>query len=427
MNNSNPALYQTIAKAVEERIVTGLYRPGAKIPTIRQVAEEFGCNKLTVQKAFDLLYRKGLIEKVVGSGSYVKYPQKVTTPAGRYDFKSDYLSTTLSPFTQVRTIFNSLFDAEGPEALAPPPVRGDSELIDVLSSHYQVPADRMVIISGAQQGLDLVAKVFAARLSESMLFEDPTYPGAISLFKARHFVSLENDGPAMEEMDRKLSDGIRLFYAMPSVHNPTGISYCAEKKESVAQRARRHPFYIVEDDYLGDLQGKRMPRFIDICPDRTIYIKSLSQTTMAGIRLGFMVLPEDLKEKFVYAKFSSDIASFGLLQKFMREFIKRGDYQSHLDTVKTVAEQRRKRLTALLTDFPGLTAQNGQSGCSLWIKSRRPLSIPHVPWSRGEEFSFSREFRNYFRLSFMNMEQTAFEQGIGYLSELWRQLGADTL
>jgi 2-aminoadipate transaminase len=426
MNNSKSSLYQTIARALEERILAGLYRPGGKIPTIRQVAVEFGCNKLTVQKSFDQLCRKGLIEKVVGSGSYVKYPQKVSTPAGRYDFKSDYLSATLFPFEQVRTIFDSLFDSEGPEALAPPPVTGDSGLVTVLSSCYQVPADRMVIISGAQQGLDLVAKVFAARLSDSMLFEDPTYPGAISLFKARHFVSLENDGPDMDEMDRKLSDGIRLFYAMPSVHNPTGITYGVEKRDAVAQRARRHPFYIVEDDYLGDLHAQRKPRFIDICPDRTIYIKSLSQTTMAGIRLGFMVLPEDLKEKFVYAKFSSDIASFGLLQKFMREFIKCGGYQSHLDTVTTVAEQRRNRLTALLTEFPGLTAKNEQSGCSLWVKSRHPLTAPHVPWSRGEEFSFSREFRAYFRLSFMNMEKTAFEQGVGFLDGLWRQFGADT-
>ena len=105
----------------------------------------------------------------------------------------------------------------------------------------------MLIISGGQQGLDLVAKVFATRLSETMLFEDPTYPGAISLFKAKHFCV------PWSPMDRAWSSWIKrsasrssCFYTMPSVHNPTGIAYSPEKKAAVAERARHCPFYIIE-------------------------------------------------------------------------------------------------------------------------------------------------------------------------------------
>jgi 2-aminoadipate transaminase len=414
-------LYQFIARTLEERIVSGQYKPGEKIPPIREVAKEFECNKLTVQKAFDRLKQQGLIEKVVGSGSYVKYPAKIHEPGGFYDFKTDYLSENFFPYVQAQRIFNALFDNEKEEALMPPPAGGDPGLIQVLSQYYQVPAERMLIISGAQQGLDLTAKVFATQLSESVLFEDPTYPGAITLFKARHFVPLTHDGPDTEQMDRQLTSRIRLFYAMPTVQNPLGISYSEKKKKAVAERARSHPLYIIEDDYLGELQDNHGGRFIDLCPERTIYIKSLSQTTVAGIRLGFMVVPEDLLDKFIYAKFSSDIASFGLLQKFVRDFIKGGYYGTYLEMIKEKAVRRRKRLLELIAQFDFLSAPVSQSGYSLWVKSASPLEITHVPWCRGEEFSFSNYYRNCFRLSFMHLDDPLFEQGLFYLESLWRR------
>lgn len=424
MSSENPKmpLYQMIARTIEERILSGRYKPGEKIPPIREVADEFACNKLTVQKAFDRLNQKGLIEKVVGSGSYVKYPSKIHEPGGFYDFKTDYLSEKFFPVKQAQRIFNALFDNEEEEAIMPPPAGGDPGLIQILSHHFQVAAERMLIISGAQQGLDLVAKVFATQLSESVLFEDPTYPGAITLFKARHFVPMEIDGPDLDNLQRRLQARIRLFYAMPSVHNPLGTAYGKEKKATVAESARRHGFYIIEDDYLGELQDNAGSRFIDICPERVIYIKSLSQTTAAGIRLGFMVVPEDLLDKFIYAKFSSDIASFGLLQKFVREFIKGGYYKSYLDIIRDKVVRRRRRLLDLVDRFDFLSAPGEQAGYNMWVRCSRPLNLNHVPWSRGEEFSFSNQHRACFRLSFMHLDDAIFEQGVAYLENLWQRI-----
>jgi 2-aminoadipate transaminase len=415
-------LYQTIAETIRERIVSGHYRPGEKIPPIRHVAEEFGCNKLTVQKAFDRLKQQGYIQNVVGSGSYVKYPEKIHAPGGFYDFKTNYPSGSFFPFQQLQRIVNALFDNEKEATLLPPPAEGDPELIQILSRYYNVPAERLLVISGAQQGLDLVGKVFAAPLSESMLFEDPTYPGAISLFKARHFVEMAADGPRIEQLEAQLTARIRLFYTMPAVHNPTGVAYSPEKKETVAERALQHPFYIVEDDYLGELGQDNGKRFVDICPERTIYIKSLSQTTGAGIRLGFMVVPKDLQERFLYAKFSSDIGSFGLLQKMVRDFIKGGYYQAYLQSIKEKADWRRRRLITLLQEFPALNLPFPQNGFSLWVQSRVPLDLPHAPWCKGEEFSFSQACRSCFRLSFMHIDDAAFEQGIFFLTDLWRRM-----
>lgn len=415
--NSKKPLYQTIADTLRERIAAGFYKPGERIPAIREFTRRFGVNKATVHKAFEQLKRDGLIENRVGSGSYVRFPEKIQSFTGRFDFRTDYLNELLFPYQKAQRIFNDLFLSEENSALAPTPAAGDPELLQVLSQHYHVPVDRMLVISGSQQGLDLVSKVFAADISESILFEDPTYPGAISLFRARHFVPLGPDGPDIDQLDTLLIDTFKLFYAMPSIHNPTGISYSLEKKRAVARRAQRNGFYIIEDDYLGELNGDE-PRFIDIDPDRTIHIKSFSQTTSAGIRLGFMVVPAGLYGKFVYAKYSSDINSFGLLQKFLREYIKQGHYSRHIDGVRRLALKRRSKMEAVIKPFGFLSIEPRQSGYSLWIKSDIPISLPHYPWCSGNEFSFNPRFKNHFKLTFMHMDDPTFEGSLSYLENL---------
>ena len=413
-----PSGYQAIAETIRGRIVAGRYTPGEKIPSIRQFADDFQCNKLTVHRAFDTLKKEGLIENRVGSGTYIRFPEKISRPQGIFDFHTDYLDESLFPYEQVQAIFNQLFEDRQAHALAPTPAEGDPELIDVVSHFYQVPAGRMVIISGAQQGLDLVAKVFAANISESILFEDPTYPGAISLFRARHFVTLEDDGPDLDQLHQKLGNAIRLFYAMPAVHNPTGIAYSRYKKEALAKLARLYDFFIIEDDFLSEFRQDAGARFVDICPEQTIHIKSLSQTTVSGIRLGFIVVPENLYDKFLYAKFSSDIASFGLMQRCMREFLKQGLYRRHLDRVGAEIKRRKRRLHEIIQRRSYLTVSPHQAGYSLWVKSSRVMELPQVPWTRGEAFSFAPEARAFFRLSFMHLDDTDFEQGLGYLQRL---------
>jgi DNA-binding transcriptional MocR family regulator len=410
--------YQDIARTIRSKIVEGEYTPGEKIPSIRTLAARFSCNKLTVHRAFERLKNDGLIENRVGSGSYVRFPEKISTPSGIFDFHTDYLNEGLFPYEQIQEIFSRLFVDEKAHALAPTPAQGDPELIRVLSQYYHVPSDRMVMISGAQQGLDLVAKVFAADISETMLFEDPTYPGAISLFKARHFVPLDEQGPDLEKLRHKLAGHIKLFYTMPMVHNPTGIGYSDIRKAAVARYAQQHNFFIVEDDFLSEFRSQAGPRFVDICPEKTIHIKSLSQTTVAGIRLGFMVVPEDLFDKFLYTKFTSDIASFGLMQRCMREFFKQGLYQQHLERVARKISQRKQHLLTIIDALDHLIAGKQQAGFSLWVKSSKALPTENVPWSPGKEFSFSSQVHHFFRLSFMNLDDPTFERGIAYLKTI---------
>jgi 2-aminoadipate transaminase len=416
------ALYKTIADRIETDINQGVFKPGEKIPSIRHVAAEFGCSKLTVQKAFERLKNRGWIENIVGSGSYVRFPERINRTGDIFDFKTAYLSESFFPYRKAQKIFTTLFDQQKAGIFSTPPVEGDPELIATLGEFYRVPTRRMLIISGAQQGLDLTAKVFSTGISENILFEDPTYPGAISLFKAKHFVPLESDGPDIKALDNLLPAQIRLFYTMPTVHSPTGISYSLQKKEQIVQRAQKHPFYIIEDDYLSEYHPSPVPRFVDLFPEKTIYIKSLSQTTVSGIRLGFMIVPADLFEKFIYTKYTSDIASAGLIQKFVREFIQNGAFKAYLAKTAKKIHQRRRQVLGLVNATSGLSVQLPQHGCSLWVRARGTRGGAHPPWNTGREFSFSPHYRNYFRLSFMNLDDSIFDRALEYLQNILAQV-----
>jgi len=407
--------FSQIADEIAARIKSGLYRPGAKIPSVRKLAEEFSCAKLTVQRAFARLKADGLLENRVGSGSYVRFPERIGRSGEVFDFSTDYLSETFFPAEEVRGIFNRLFEQKGSGALKAPPVEGDPELVRRLGRHYRLPTRRMLVLSGAQQGLDLAAKVFSARISEAALFEDPTYPGAVTLFRARHFVAMEEDGPRLSDLQRMLGEGVRLFYVMPSVHNPTGVAYSREKKEAVVELARRFGVTLIEDDYQSEFAPPGSPRFVDLLPAQTLYIKSLAQVTVSGLRIGFMIVPESLYEKFRYAKYSADIVSAGLLQQFFSDFIRSRAYEAHLSAVRGRMAERRRRLVGLLAGYPDLSVPGDQSGSNLWVVSKRLLQIAHPPWTTGDHFSFSPRFADCFRISFMNLADAHFQEGLDYL------------
>ena len=229
---------------------------------------------------------------------------------------------------------------------------------------------------------------------------------------------MEEDGPQIPALEKMLKNGIRLFYVMPSVHNPTGVSYSLEKKEAVVGLMKKYAVTLIEDDYQSEFVSAAVPRFVDLLPEQTVYIKSLAQATVSGLRIGCTVVPEALFEKFRYAKYSADVASAGLLQKFFSAFLKDGHYAAHLTAVRRRMARRRKRLEALLSGYPALSVPGSQAGSSLWVKSARAPAVSHPPWTTGDQFSFSPRFADCFRISFMNLEDDRFAEGVDYLKSV---------
>src|SRR6056297_366046 len=413
------ALYETIYDEIEEALETGRFSPGARLPSIRDIAAERGCNKLTVKRAFDRLKAEGFIENKVGSGSFVKYPEHTPPEKSRiYPFHSAYISADFFPTREAAGIMEDLFKEES-GLFGAGPTGGEADLIQVLSERYRVPAATSLIISGAQQGLNLCSSLYNLKISEQMVFEDPTYSGAISVFKPKQFVPLQKDGPDLQVLKRKAAEGARFFYTMPEVHNPTGISYSKEKMEQIADLAGEYDLILIEDDYLSEFLPYRPIRFVDLIPERTIYIKGLSKITAPGIRLGFMTVPKDLYQKVLYRKYSADIGTTALMQKFLSRFIKEGVLDRHIRNCRRVMEQRRERICGIIEKYPYLHIDWEQAGYNLWVRTEISLHTPDPPWAEGKNFSLSPEMESYLRLSLMGIDDENFSHGAAFLDSLF--------
>ncbi len=413
------SLYEDIFHSLKDAIQKGTYAPGDRLPSIREVARQRNCNKLTVKKAFDMLKDHGLVENHVGRGSFVIFPEwSDASPGPVYAFHSAYICEELFPSAEAGEVFQEIFREER-GLFAAGPVGGEPELVKALAQRYDVPPETTIIISGAQQGLNLCSTLYSVNVSESIVFEDPTYSGAISVFKPKHFVPLQSDGPDMESLRIVVAGRTRFFYVMPEVHNPTGISYSKEKMRKIAEYAEEYNFFIIEDDYLSEFLDERPLRFIDIAPKRTIYIKSLSKVTAPGIRLGFMTVPFGLYQKLLRSKYSADIGTTSLMQKFLTRFIRSGLMDQHLRTCRRTLVERKRRVMEVLQRYSFLEVPPGQHGYNLWLHTSVKPEISNPPWAEGKNFSFSAEFENAFRLSLLGMNERDFGRGVAYLDSLF--------
>jgi 2-aminoadipate transaminase len=410
------AIFQEFRDAIDE----GRYQPGDQLPSIRELAETRNCNKLTVKKAYDKLKEAGYMENSVGRGSFVSFPRRIGSQEGLFSFQVASIGADLFPLEEVRILTDKLFRDAGTSLFSAAPPGGDPRCLDALAQFYGMPADRTVIISGAQQGLNLAGRLFSGSVSESVLFEDPTYSGAVNLFRPRRFVPLGEDGPDLQLLETHAGEGIDAFYTMPQIHNPTGISYTSAVMEKIAELAGRYNFLIIEDDYLSEFLPyffeKRPLRFLDLLPERTIHIKSISKVTAPGIRLGLLVAPESLKEELLFSKFTSDIGTSSFMQNLVRVMVETSLLEKSIRNNRLICGQRRVEMEKLLDRFPFLSYRKGLPGYNIWVKSGIDPAVAAMPWAGGENFSFDPLHRFYFRLSFMALSDSGFASGLEYLS-----------
>jgi len=235
---------------------------------------------------------------------------------------------------------NSIFDYE--EGLGSVDLR--ENLVEYLNTlKIDTNVDNIQIISGAQQGIDIVCKGIINH-SDVVFVEEPSYAGAIDVFKSRgaKIVSIPmlDDGIDIGILKMKLEKfKPKFIYTMPNFQNPTGISYSTYKKKKLIELAKEHDFSIIEDDFISDFKfysdDNRPLRSYDDA-GRVIYIKSFSKILMPGLRIGLVEVPEKLMKKILIAKHSSDISTPGLIQKSMYYFMRNFEWDEYLKNMEKV-------------------------------------------------------------------------------------------
>ncbi len=280
-------------------------------------------------------------------------------------FAAGYPDPTLFPWDDLREIAAELLTGADLTVLQYGPTRGYTPLLeatlDVLAARgITADLNELLITTGSQQGLDLVGRVLVSP-GDVVLVELPAYTGGISAFRnvQAHLVGVKqgDDGIDLDDLEavlvRERGTGrrVNLLYLVPNFQNPTGRLLGLEKRRLLLEWAERRDVLIVEDDPYGALffddvatEGETRPIRADDSRGRVIYLSTYSKTLAPGFRVGWMVAPAELADRFETAKQSIDLTSGVLDQRLVHQAVRRG----LLETLATRLRDRYKRKRDLM-------------------------------------------------------------------------------
>ena len=374
--------YQQVIDYIEQQIETGKIKGGHKLPSIRELANLFSCNKDTVIRAYKELELHHRVYALPKSGYYlVESGKAVADKNETIDFKTTLPDSRLLPYNEFNHSINKAIENYKQELFSYGQVEGLASLREVLARLFweqQVFADQddILITSGAQQALSLLVKIPFPNGQKKILVEQPSYSVLQRLLELYGFdlVGIERtaQGIDLKELESLFAtQQFKFFYTIPRFHNPLGTSYSESDKKRIVELASKYQVYLVEDDYLGDLATHNNLALHHYDTDnRVIYVKSFSKSFMPGIRIGAAVLPEILQQNFKQYKRYDDLTTSVLAQGGLEVFIKSGMYKNHLKKVKYQYQNKMRFVKTCLkaAGLKNVDYSAGNSGFFIWIK-----------------------------------------------------------
>ena len=304
---------------------------------------------------------------------------------------------------------------------------------------WPVDPAQVLITTGSQQGLDLVAKVLIDAGSK-ILVESPTYLGAMSAFVPMEpeVVSVANAGNGLDlaDLSAKLPDA-RFLYVLPNFQNPTGRTMSEQCRAELSALASQRGLPLIEDNPYGDLWFDTPPpaSLTARNPQGCIYLGSFSKVLAPGLRLGFLVAPKAVYPKLLQAKQAADLHSPGFNQRMIAEVMKDGFLDRHVPTIRALYKAQRDAMLAALTQyFPNHQTQPDQSltwntpagGMFLWARlpagmsaaDLLPLAIDQgVAFVPGAPFYADLGDPRTLRLSFVTPSVADIQRGVAALAK----------
>lgn len=319
--------YQSVVSFLKKGIESGKFPTGSRLPSIRQLSQDFHCSKDTIQRALlELRHEQYLYAKpqsgyyVLEQGQHQDLEIEVTDEhASAYDDFRLCVNETL--IGRENYLFNYYDNQEGLEEL-----RQSVHQLLFDQALYCKP-DQLVLTSGTQQALFILSQINFPSEGAEILVEQPTYHRMNRLLVAQGlaYQTIERriDGINLDELEEQFKSGkIKFFYTIPRFHYPLGHSYSDQEKRAILDLANQYGIYIVEDDYLGDLDPRKGQTFHYLdTEDRVIYIKSFSTSLFPALRITALILPNALKEAFVSYKNILDYDSNLIMQKALSLYI----------------------------------------------------------------------------------------------------------
>ncbi|MEM0949733.1 MAG: PLP-dependent aminotransferase family protein [Pseudomonadota bacterium] len=464
------ALHLQLAERLRDLILTGQLPAGQKLPSIRAFAQTHGISRNTVVSVLDQLSAEGYLESRPGAGIWVgsQVPRALSEtlprqarPAKRLSRRGEIMTNqprirsipghpTFQPGTPASDSFpfktwarllKQNASPAGDERLNYHSINGlralRENIADYVSASRGVRAspDRIVVTTGGQAALDLVARLLVDP-GDTVLVEEPGYQGAQSVFAAAG-ADLQ-PLPVSEagwDLDVVKERRPRAIYVTPSSQFPLGIAMSLQERLTLIDHARRHGSWILEDDYDSEysFHARRIPALQGLVDDApVIYFGTFSKLIFPSLRLGYMILPANLSDRVKNAiSFTGHYAPL-FLQAALSDFIAGGHFSRHLSRMRRIYQKRREVFLALCadhmeTDFRALDFRSGiQITCMAndhfddvgFVESLRDRNLNPAPLS---SYYCHTQKRRGLLIGYAAVDEVAMAQGMAEMAEVLKQ------
>ncbi len=467
-------IYRQLAEYLRELIVTGRLPAGEKLPATRELAASIGIGRNTANLAYQTLIDEGVLLAHVGQGTFVSGvahgPVASVHPARRAFVWDGLFSrsarvpnlTGLRPQTETNVEFDFRGGRVDPEALPVrelqrayrhvlgedfPRLAGDLDPLgfaplrdqiarSLLTRGIRCDARDVIVTSGAQQALDLVARALIDP-GDAVAIEQPGYFGAA--MSARNSgaeligIDVDSDGLRTDQLARALrSQRIKFVYTTPAAQMPTGVVMSAARRQALLELADQTQTPIVEDDYDSEFRYDNPPLPALKTEDdagQVIYVGTFSKAIFPGLRLGYAVVARRLLAKLAVARFAASFGPDALAQAAVAHMLESGVFERHVRRLRSrYAERRSALIAALDASMPdGTTWTDSRGGLSVWVTlppgadaaaietDAREAGILYAP---GRGFYLDARGQDQLALSFANQTPAAIERGVARLAEI---------
>ncbi|HTZ96675.1 MAG TPA: PLP-dependent aminotransferase family protein [Terriglobales bacterium] len=410
-------LHRQIYDGYRGAIVSGTLRPGQRVPSTRGLAADLNVSRIPVLGAYAQLMAEGYFQSRVGAGTAVslslpdqkllgeprpihsstarasKRPRKIAKrpalpdsianpPWGRGwgAFAVGQVAADHFPFREWNRLVARHSRIVAPKSLDYGHPLGLKDLREALASYLRTArgvrceADQIMIVSGSQQALDISARVLLDP-GDGVWMEEPGYRYARFVFGlnvCRMFPIPVDDEGLNVSIGRKRYPNARAALVTPSHHYPLGVTISASRRLQLLDWAARSGSWILEDDYDSDYRYEGMPisslQGLD-SNSRVVYIGTFSKVLLPSLRLGYLVIPSDLVQRFLMVRLAMDIAPATFSQAVLADFIQEGHFSRHIRRMRLLYRERRNALVENIEkEFGGAAKVTGeQAGMHLCV------------------------------------------------------------
>lgn len=412
IDRSDPSpLHRQLFINLRDCILQGIIKPGTRLPSTRLLAQDLEVSRNTVLSAFDQLMAEGYLESRVGAGSYISSQlpddllhlkkNDVKTSSNPRQIKLSKQAEALRPTASKSPYHQGPFAPGRPELnqfpfetwsrllgkhwrrpkieyLSGNPVGGATALREALAEHLgqtravKCSPDQVIVLSGSQQAIHLVIRAFAEP-NDPILMEDPGFPGIRNSILAAGAepipVPIDEQGFKLEDA-KLLAPTARLACLSPSHQYPLGPTMSLQRRLEILNWAKQNDKFVLEDDYDSEYRytGRPLSSLQGLDTDnRVLYVGSMSKVMFSGLRIGYLVVPEDLVNVFLALRRDIDGHSPAVAEAALAEFISEGHLSAHIRRMRTLYQTRQGTLVSLIqskcSDF--LTVEPQECGMHL--------------------------------------------------------------